>query len=67
MRWVFHPLSRPVGFTWKLIYETGSRTPLKRVWFEEQSTHAALGRLPFVSPRLYGYSQPHREELGLTD
>jgi len=58
---------RHVGFTWELIYDSGSRTPLKRVWFEEQSTHAALDRLPFVSLRLYGYSQPHREELGLTD
>jgi len=56
---------RHVGFTWELIYETGSRTPLKRVWFEEQSTHAALGRLPFVSPRLYGYLQPPPRAAGI--
>jgi len=43
------------------------------VWFhnsttvvEEQFTHAALGRLLFVSPRLYIYLQPHHELLTLT-
>jgi len=29
VRWVFHPLPRPVGFTLDLFYESGSRTPLK--------------------------------------
>ena len=29
VRWVFQPLPWPVGFTWELIYESGSRTPLK--------------------------------------
>ena len=36
----------------------GAELHSRGVWFEEQSTHAARGRLPFVSPRLYGYSQP---------
>ena len=29
VRWVFHPLPRPVGFTLDLFYESGSPTPLK--------------------------------------
>jgi len=29
MSWVFQPLPQPVGFTWELIYESGSPTPLK--------------------------------------
>ena len=44
VRWASQSLPRPVGFTWKSLYESG--------WSEEQITHAALGRLPFVSPHL---------------
>jgi len=29
MRWVFQHLPRPVGLTWKSLYESVSRTPLK--------------------------------------
>jgi len=28
-RWVFQSLPRPVGFTWKSLYDSGSPTPLK--------------------------------------
>jgi len=36
----------------------GAQLHSRGVWFEKQYTHAALDRLPFVLPRLYGYSQP---------
>ena len=41
-----------VGFTRRSLYESGSQSPLHNsaTTVEKQFSHAALGRLPFVSP-----------------
>jgi len=61
VRWAFQSLPQAfaVGFTWKLLYESGSRLCSRGVWFhnsttviEKQFTHVALGCLPFVSQHL---------------
>ena len=67
----FQSLPRPVGFTLDLLYESGSPTPLKgcvvrlRSSSSPPSLHSAFSRS--FRRTLYGYSQPHREEVGLTD
>jgi len=52
VRWAFQSLSQPVGFAWKSLYESGSPSLLKGCVVREAVHHAALGRLPFVSPHL---------------
>ena len=46
----------------------GARLHSRRVWFEEQFTHAALGRRLTASfTRCAATRSRHREEVGLTD
>jgi len=67
LRWVFQPIPRPVRFTWDLIYDSGSPTPLKgcvvRVAVHPRCSRPSPVRF---TAHCTDTHCPHREEVILT-
>jgi len=67
LRWVFQPIPRPVRFTWDLIYDSGSPTPLKgcvvRVAVHPRCSRPSPVRF---TAHCTDTHCPHREEVRLT-
>ena len=57
----FQSLPRPVGFTWKLLYDSGSPTPLKG-FVVRGAVHHALSRIFY---QMCSYLQPPRRGCGI--